>query len=347
MFACIVFGVFIVFPKFALSNNNDQSILADTTEINEYLNSESRYSNKLSNDCAKGKFSSLGCFYRSLLEKIHIITPAEEQSETTNNRLQENILIDIQSIGDEELALDGGNDYGYGSWFGGTTTGSSYYGSWASNNLYDDNYNYYDDTSQYGYWYYGGSNGLVSDGVVRDKAKYEHTEEIPKAQDGQRTTNRKSNSKKKHHPKKKLPAKVAASQTQIYNRFEGKNNASESSATLQQDNELNLETGKKESNLRGPKQPDSRLLKTVQFDLMLQRSNEENANDSDTDSCCIPPHECNQSGIACPLVGGGENPQNYDPVCGCDGKTYSNACYAEVFGCVRRWTVGECSPSST
>ena len=31
----------------------------------------------------------------------------------------------------------------------------------------------------------------------------------------------------------------------------------------------------------------------------------------------------------------------YQPICGCDKKTYSNSCYAEVNG-LKIWTEGEC-----
>lgn len=32
---------------------------------------------------------------------------------------------------------------------------------------------------------------------------------------------------------------------------------------------------------------------------------------------------------------------DYNPVCGCNGKTYSNSCRAEAEG-VKSWTLGEC-----
>jgi len=55
------------------------------------------------------------------------------------------------------------------------------------------------------------------------------------------------------------------------------------------------------------------------------------------DKNCVDPALRKPDGI-CPM--------NYDPVCGCNDQTYSNACAAEIDG-VKKWTKGACEKAKT
>jgi Kazal-type serine protease inhibitor domain len=63
------------------------------------------------------------------------------------------------------------------------------------------------------------------------------------------------------------------------------------------------------------------------FSVLLMVGCESNDNDGKEDCLSTP------TVTACP--------DNLDPVCGCNGETYGNACYAEAAG-VLHWTSGSC-----
>lgn len=51
-------------------------------------------------------------------------------------------------------------------------------------------------------------------------------------------------------------------------------------------------------------------------------------------SQCINPSQIDST-VMCPM--------NYDPVCGCNGVTYSNSCIAQFYGGITSWIPGECN----
>jgi hypothetical protein len=51
-----------------------------------------------------------------------------------------------------------------------------------------------------------------------------------------------------------------------------------------------------------------------------------------------PERNCVEKDLDCGNTG---CPEYYDPVCGCNSKTYHNSCDAEVHG-IKKWTKGAC-----
>ena len=74
------------------------------------------------------------------------------------------------------------------------------------------------------------------------------------------------------------------------------------------------------------------LLATLSILLSSCFSQDQTVTSNDSDLNCIDQSNSNNE-IACPTI--------YDPVCGCDNKTYSNSCYASINGAIS-YTEGEC-----
>lgn len=74
---------------------------------------------------------------------------------------------------------------------------------------------------------------------------------------------------------------------------------------------------------------------TISLDGSYRTKKVENALDEISDLSNLPCREVNEVRFACP--------RHLSPVCGCDGKTYGNACGASSAG-ITKWKEGKCEP---